>query len=279
MENKIRFKDKLSIKLARNKIIAFGLYGKDNKQYNLKTPKDVELYFYHKGINLDKLVEYCRDYKKKVPFLEGELSTTWNYGAFDKNFKPIKKSNSKIELINNITGKSEKTLTGEGEFAIYAYLSKFEDGIKHLNLAVENTSYEDFYTACSKGVTSIDAYLNYKAKFWNLMHEDKLIDNEQNKVSLDFKLTHWVKIMTNRGLKKDTIVWQNFKFLQKCRHKKDQHLVDEFIGGSFEDLVKDINKFKSGIAQLLANLHLIFGQRTPSKIISAIYLPDVELVN
>ena len=73
-------------------------------------------------------------------------------------------------------------------------------------------------------------------------------------------------------------VWNDFKSLKRVRDDNAIHPKLPGQGISYKDFANQINAFRLGIAQLLANLHLLLGLPVPSVIINAIYMPDVEVV-
>ena len=85
--------------------------------------------------------------------------------------------------------------------------------------------------------------------------------------------------MTNgKKLDKSTISWQSFRRLRNERDNKAIHLKQPAISISFHQLGEFLNLFRYGIAQLLTELHLLFYEKIPCKIIRYAYLPDIKLV-
>ena len=138
--------------------------------------------------------------------------------------------------------------------------------------------YGDFLSCVSNGVASIEAYLGQKAGIYNKRNPGKeLIDNKQNKVSFDDKINEWIPIMTGGPkLNKGTQRWEHYKKLRNIRDQQQAHSKAPALGS---DLAKLLSFFRTGIAGMLLELHILFGDRNvPATIIRHAYLPDVEYV-
>ncbi|MCB9803008.1 hypothetical protein H6761_03255 [Candidatus Nomurabacteria bacterium] len=286
MENQIKYKNKISLNQAKKKIIAhafsvnYPIFDKNYNSIKLKNVEDVSNYLKQNNYDLESLAEKCRDYTERVPLFENLLSTTWQVISSFKNADDATNKNGSISLVNESTGKTELEIKSNGEFAFSPYQSKFEKAVKYLNMAVNNASFEDFLTAITSGISSIETYLNYRAGLYNNLHSnEKLIDNQLIKVRFEDKIDWWIPKMTNKKIDKSADSWRHFKELKNKRDKLDQHNHNIPIGGTYVDLCQLINKFRSGIAQFINDLHVIFNEKTPTCVINAIYMPDVEIIN
>lgn len=278
MNHKIKYKDKISLKQAINKIVAYGMFGIIPP---LKTPLEVAKYLKEKGVDPNQLAEKCRNYKEKIPFFENLCSTTFQVVTLTKHPNTInKKGGGSVALIDKFTGETKLEVKGNGQLSFSPYQSKFEKARKYLMLSVDNGDFEDFLTAITAGISSIESYLNYRAKIWNRKNpDDQLIDDKQHKISLNNKIDIWIPKMIGSKIKKDNKIWFQFQELRNIRDQLDQHNHDDPIGCTYEDLCEQINKFRLGISQFLANLHVLFREKVPACIINAIYMPDVEIIN
>ena len=81
-----------------------------------------------------------------------------------------------------------------------------------------------------------------------------------------------------KRLDKSIINWFNFKNLRKIRNDYVIHSKTTGYSISNQELAEYINKFKTGIAKLLVQLHILFNEKIPSRIIRGAYAPDVEIV-
>jgi hypothetical protein len=81
-----------------------------------------------------------------------------------------------------------------------------------------------------------------------------------------------------KRLDKSIINWPNYKFLRKIRDDNVIHSKTSGYSISDQKLVEYMNKFKTGIARLLVQLHVLFNEKIPSRIIRGSFAPDVEIV-
>jgi len=168
-----------------------------------------------------------------------------------------------------------------GLFIWSNYQAHFEAACDARDRAVEKNSYQDFLQCLSQGFASIEAFFNEWANKWNKKFpENLLIDSPDHRVSLEEKMGKWIPIMSGGGqVEKSNQVWNDFKNLKKLRDDSAIHpkLPGQTI--TWEIVASQIDAFRLGIAQLLANLHRHLGLEVPSVIINAIYMPDVEVVS
>jgi len=113
------------------------------------------------------------------------------------------------------------------------------------------------------------------------VHPNDLIqDSKTRKISYDDKIELWIPKMTDgKRLDKSIINWPNYKFLRKIRDDNVIHSKTSGYSISDQKLVEYINKFKTGIAKLLVQLHVLFNEKIPSRIIRGSFAPDVEIVD
>jgi hypothetical protein len=99
-------------------------------------------------------------------------------------------------------------------------------------------------------------------------------------VSRDDKIDEWIPIMTGgKKLNKGNQRWEHYKKLRTVRDQQQAHLKAPALGSDYRKLAKSLNIFRTGIAGMLLELHILFGDRNvPATIIRHAYLPDVEYV-
>jgi len=232
---------------------------------------DVKRFFEAKGLYWGSLIETSRKPSEPIPIVENLIGSTW-----------VVPSGRAAIVRNAATAQEEEitTLEGPGSLIASSYLQLFENSIDNLERCMERASFGDFQSCISNGIASIDAYITHRAIIYNHDHPDEtLIDSKENKVSQDTKIDDWIPKMTNgKKLDKSTINWQNFKILRNERDNKAIHLKQPAISISYQQLGELLNLFRSGIAKLLTELHLLFNEKIPCKIIRYAYLPDIKLV-
>ncbi|GAI41255.1 unnamed protein product, partial [marine sediment metagenome] len=186
----------------------------------------------------------------------------------------------KAPMLNRETGEEISSVEGPGMLITSAYLHHFENALEKLNRCLESASFGDFQSCVSSGVASIEAYIEHRASICNSRcPAERLVDSKENKVPLDNKIDEWIpKMLGGKKLNKSGQDWEHFKRLLGVRDKLAIHVKQPSLSFSYEEIGELLNLFRSGIAGLLVNLHLLFNERIPSKIIRYAYLPDIELV-
>jgi len=82
----------------------------------------------------------------------------------------------------------------------------------------------------------------------------------------------------DKKLDKSIRNWRDFKELKKIRDHVFIHSKSASYGISFPDLAQKINLFRTGIAGILIQLHKLFKEPIPAKIIRTFFSPEVEVV-
>lgn len=85
-------------------------------------------------------------------------------------------------------------------------------------------------------------------------------------------------MLGGKKLKKDCQNWRHSRTLRDARHEWAIHTKKRSLAISYKKLRELLNLFRSGIAGLLVDLHLLFGEHIPSIIVKYAYLGDIELV-
>jgi hypothetical protein len=168
---------------------------------------------------------------------------------------------------------------GPGRFNYPSYAGLFEQATEDFKRCLDSAHYGHFLSCVSNGVASVEAYLNQEVKVYNKRNPGKeLIDNKHNKVSFDDKIDQWLPVMTGgKKLDKGNQRWEHFKRLRSIRDGNQAHVKVAVLGANYRQLGELLNLFRSGVAGMLLDLHILFNDRaTPAIIIRYAHLPDVE---
>ncbi len=268
----IRFPEKISFRKAKEKVEYYCVWGNVFNQYRASDPKEVEIILAKNDIDINKIADYCRDYKKPMPRISDMLSATnW-----------IKSGRGIIQISNSTTGQKAKELSESGILSTSTYQNEFKESIKAKNAAVDDdfNSYNHILNALTSGFSTIEAYLNMKAEKWNFENpKDTLIDNSNIKVNIETKIMNWIPKMCNgKSIQTDTHEWSCFKELKNLRDNHKIHPKQSTIAITYKEIAKIIDKYRYGIGLLLANMHICFDQKVPNLIIDTIFYPDIEVI-
>jgi len=232
------------------------------------TDADVKRFFSNQKMDFDDIVKKCREFKKSVPFFENLIGSTWNVLG-----------NAKVSRVDAKSDQKDLEVSGPGTITMSTYWTQYEEAENALDQAIENSSFIKFHSALVLGIACIESYIRYRTQEWNKTHSNDLIQDSKNqKVTFDDKIDLWIPKMTGKRLDKSIINWSNFKDLRKIRDDNVIHSKSSGYSISNQKLAEYINKFKTGIAKLLVQLHVLFNEKIPSRIIRGAYAPDVEIV-
>jgi hypothetical protein len=271
----IRVKNKRSHQDTQEMVLTMAKYGnhyiEKREGVRLETDEDVKRYVEEEyDITFYDLVELCRSKDEKVSIFENVLGSGWQVSAGGDKVSYVDESGDKTVLASD--GES-------GTFTVPGYLGLFEQAVDEFNRCLNSKQYGDFLSCISNGVASIEGYLGQKVKSHNKHNPGKaLIDNKQNKVSFDDKINKWIPILTGgTKLNKGTQRWEHYKKLRNIRDQQQAHLKAAALGADYRKLAKMLNLFRTGIAGMLLDLHIVFGERNvAATIIRHSYLPEVE---
>jgi hypothetical protein len=265
----LRYKQKISKKLALEKIYTHAFAGNHGENPRPRTVQDVQTFFARHGANLDQIAELCRDPNQAIPFLENLMGSTWTALS----------SGTGHVSIQDQEGKRVANVQGKGQLVQSTYWALFEAACAARNRAVKDGSYIDFQTAVVQGIASIEAFVSALAEAWNAKHPNEtLIDSKDSKVSFDDKINHWIPKIIGNTFNKGDKRWSEFVELRRIRDHLAIHPKVSAYGIEEADLANKINLFRYGIAGFLERLHTISRQPIPAVIINAVYMPDVEIV-
>lgn len=271
-EIKLQYRPKISLRKAWDKIFTYAISGEHNFHPRPQAPDDVIRLFLNMGINPNCIAEECRDFRRPVPFFQNMLGYTWTAHVY---------KGGTVGIIDNTTGEDICSMKKDGTLIASTYQAYLETAYKSRDQAVEHSSYADYHTAIVKGFAAIEAFLNEQVKIWNRQHPDELLsDSKRSKVSQDEKIDNWIpKIAGGKKLNKSDIRWQHYKKLQAIRDNYIVHPKSTGYGITYQELAEQINMFRSGIAGIIADMHLIFRKAMPAVVINAIFMPDVEVID
>ncbi len=274
--DKFRIAEKRGRQATRRMIVAMARYT-DRPFFldhiRLETDEDVWRFFAGQGYNIDALVERLRNKDEQVPLFENLVPPVFNVGGAP---------GSRIAL----RGAGEKELSvieGESGYLVFsAYSSRFNQAAGHLERCVKTMNHEDYLSSLGDGIASIEAYISHRAELYNDAHppNEKLVDTNQNQTHFETKIKTWIPTMTggksiDLGRNKN---WSDFMALRRYRHDYTTHPKEHPYGESHSALCQKLNLFRTGIASLLLDLHILFGGGAPSRVVRYAYLPDIEHV-
>lgn len=277
-EYHLKYKPRISARASKDMILLFAKYGNHffegpfqfrRNDYPFRTDADVKRFYSSQGIDFKQLVMNCRNFSLTVPIFENQIGSTISTIG-----------NPRVSRFDFATGKEDLVLEEPGTHTIYGYWAAFEGASQSRDLAVSESSFVHFHMAIVQGIASIEGYIKHISEFWNNAHPtDQLIDSRENKVSLDEKFDRWIpKLSGGNKFDKSIINWDHFKILKNIRDDNAVHPKTSGFTISYSDLAEQINMFRTGIAGILIQLHLLFHEKIPAVIIRARYTPDVYVV-
>lgn len=271
MKYKFSFEEKRTRRATHDMMLMMTKYGNHGYRQRFVSDADVKRFFASQGINWDDLVQVCRKPNELVPIVENLVGSTWVVPG------------GRAAIVTGATTDKEKEIAsveGPGTLTTSTYLQLFENAENNLRRCIESVSFGDFQSCVSNGIASIETYITHRAWIYNSQQaSDVLVDNKENKVPFDTKIDEWIpKMSGGKRLDKSALNWNNFKRLLAVRDNLAIHVKTPAFGINDEALCELLNVFRSGIAGLLIDLHLLFTERIPCGIIRYAYLPDIRLI-
>src|SRR5215212_6628745 len=272
---RFRIADKRNRQAAYDMIVNMAKYS--NRPFFIQdtfdTDEDVWRFFGQRGWDRKALVEKMRNRDEQVPFVENLIPAGLRIGGAPGSHVALRGPSEKE--IDAVEGESAQLTTS-------AYWSRFEQATTHLRRCVNRMDNEDFLSCLGDGIASIEAYIEHRAQRYNERRrpEEKLIDSGRSPVYFETKVKEWIPRMTGGasivlGRSKN---WSDFSYLRQYRHDYTTHPKEHAYLVSYSDLCKRLNRFRTGIAGLLLDLHILFGGGAPSAVVRYAYLPDIEYV-
>jgi hypothetical protein len=256
-------------------ILEMGKYGNHNYHFErrIDTDEDVVRFLNEQGINFEGLVESCRQKNATVPRLENRITPQFIGGSPPGGYMAVK--NARGETLASLEdGES-------GPMTMSTYWSRFERAVDAYDRCLSRTSYEDLLSAISSGTSSLEAYIHNRAEDYNRQNSSDLLeDSKDNKVTFDDKVKYWVPKISGKNFDKGSNRnWSEFKELRRVRDQEDQHPGTSAYAHSFKSMEKLLNLFRGGVAGLLLDLCIHFGEKqVPTVIIRRAHMPKVRLV-
>jgi len=253
-------------------ILMMTKHGNHGVRQRFVSDADVKRFFGAKGIYWDDLVQKCRNPSEIIPIVENLIGSTW-----------IVSGGGRAAIVTGAATDKEREIAsveGPGTLTTSNYLQLFENAEDNLNKCMVSASFGDFQSSISNGIASIDAYIAHRAWLYNSGNpSEPLIDSKESKVPLDTKIDEWIPTMSGgKKLDKSGLNWNHFKRLRAVRDDLAIHIKEPASGISYQQLGQLLNLFRSGIAGLLIDLHLLFRERIPCKIIRHACLPNINLI-
>jgi len=272
MVYKFCFEDKRARRATHDMILMMAKYGNHSTRARFVSDADVKRFFQSKGFYWDDLVQQCRNPNQIIPIVENLIGSTW-----------VVAGSGRAAVVTGAATDKEKEITsvkGPGTLTTCTYLQLFENAVDSLHRCMRKASFADFQSCVSNGIAGIDAYVMHRVWLYNANHpREQLEDNKESKVSQDTKIDEWIpQMLGGKRLDKSRANWQNCRKLRNIRDDLAIHLKTPAISISYQQLEEWLNLFRSGIAGLLFDLHLLFAERLPSRIIRYAYAPDIRLV-
>jgi len=261
------YKDKLSKNDSRKMIASFAKHGNHDYNFKFSNDDDIRGFFSKNNISYDEVVERCKLPENNVLKFENLIGSTFQTHGVS------------VEKVDFISGKSKPIIQGDGTFSEAAYWTQMEKAKESFDRSVMQKSYHDFLNSIVLAISSIEAYVNYRAQLWNdnSANAVKFVDNKSNKTSLEEKLSNWIPKMSNSsGLDKSHASWCVYKEFTKLRDDMAIHIKDPNPSITYKEFVKKLNKFKY-LANMLYRLHLLFNEKVPRVIIRGMYIRVIEL--
>jgi hypothetical protein len=243
-------------------ILLMGKIGNHNKDPKrlLRNDADIKKHYHQNGIRFDEVVERCRIFSNNVPFYENIL------------LAQARTHGMTVSKVDPSTGKYEPVVEGDGVFNQKDYWNSFDLAVEDFENSIEGADYERFLSAVNCGLSSIEAFLNYQY----LHKTSKDHEPEALRQDLIWKFDTWIPQFTKTSFDKSKSHWMNFKMLKESRDNKFQHRKSTASGITYSDMEKFINLFRSGVCRVLLELHLLFNERCPTKIIRYSYYPNIK---
>ena len=98
-------------------------------------------------------------------------------------------------------------------------------------------------------------------------------------IQLEEKIDIWIpKMSGGKKLDKSIRNWQDFIALRKIRDHISIHPKATVCGIKFNEFANKVNLFRTGIAGILIQLHMLFKEPVAAKIIRSSFSPEVEVI-
>lgn len=246
---------------AHKMIVLMAKHGNHYKDIHgvIKSVKYIKDHFKQNGMSFSKEVSRCRNFDNSVHLYENLLGAQWVVqGASVSRYDPI-------------SGEQKRIISGNGVCNESDYWANFDIAREDFEDAIKLGKYERLLSAVNAGLAAIEAFLNQEyMRRLRVTNEDPALQKE-----LESKFTEWVPKFTGQKFDKSHKAWAHFKELKKLRNEGFQHRKSLVTGVTFEKFEKELNMFRTGICQILLDLHILFNVRCTTWIIRYSFYPDV----
>lgn len=160
-----------------------------------------------------------------------------------------------------------------------AYIADFSSAVRARDAAITGCNFDEFLTMLTKGLSSIEAFMNLFAFVHNAKSSVDPISIERD-ISIEDKLKKWVPILApdSSAPFEQSPLWSKFIELKRIRNDYAIHPKVGNLVPNNEQLAKYINYFRDSFALILFNLHVYLKIPAPSSIIRASHYPVVRAV-
>jgi hypothetical protein len=264
----------ISERAAKNLIWELIRHGDTSHREAIKNaPKqDIEAWFTKNGHRFCDVERAARQYfRYAIPFVENLLGATWQMECGGEG-------QVTASIVNLSDGKPIVEVEGPGELSI-AYAAQFESACRSRDRVIQSGSVDELHTLSFKAVASVESYVSYRATIWNNLVPTglQLSDSKAKKTPFDEKIKLWIPEMTSgKKLNLGGTAWSNFLKLRDLRDDEATHTKAWGQGKSHKQMAECLNVFKRGAVTLLLDLHILFDEAAPSRLIRAKYFPDIS---
>jgi hypothetical protein len=244
-------------------------------QYDLSNEERVKDFYRQNGYNFAVVVEQARKWwpglPAMVPIFDVRRMNSFTLGGAPGSITGIKAGGE--EFLVKFEGET-------GHVVLSEYLDIFENAVADLERSVKLSGSHSrmnraFLTGISEGIASIEGYINYRA---DRIGGQQFKDSKQQKVSFENKIDEWIPQITGRKLDKSGVNWKHHKGLRNIRDDFQAHPKTHLYGNAYSEICRRMNLFRTGIAGLLFDLHIIFNDLVPAQVIHGYFLPDIQYV-
>lgn len=265
--------EKRTRKEARDMILTMARHGNHywgREWGGFTTTQHVHSFLAQNNITLAELTETCREKGAWGNPFENLLGTGWTFSAGDAGIA------SYVDSEGNEVVRMEES----GTLVTATDAALFEKAVDDVERSLQSMSYTEFLSGIVNGLASIEAYISRKAYQHNVRNPGKeLVDDKNHKVSFEDKIKAWVPTMAGAKLNLGGKNWAHFQRLKRVRDTEHTHSKVPALNISHRELCKLLNLFGTGIAGMLLDLHVLFNDTVPSKVITYAYHPKITLVS
>lgn len=275
---KLRTDDWLSAREARELVFFFIRWGDHFEDYLRDLPDStVEADLHVRGYNLTAVIsELQQNPHRAIAWFENILE-----GGTSEISVPSGGQVKHSFIVDGVTI-SEQDVHGHAMFR-QAHKADFTMACQARNRAIIESSIDSFYTAISKGFSSLEAYVTLRVAVHNskCSPEDRLEEKKTKGgfVTFETKIREWLPKLT--GVSIDfgkSPCWNDFLYLKQLRNDVVIHPKPGAGLTTLDELAEGINRFRYGIGSLMFVLHQAFRQPMQGSIIRAMRYPEVRVV-